>query len=147
MNMLRAKDDEGNEVSKIFDWLESCDPCKAAGIGSRCIHIKSPPQPYQNIMGQKVVKAMLRTLNEKAYLREMLNIPDEPMNYPVFSQNAISQLISKNRRLDPVVQPRNIYVSVDPGGGVGSSYGAIMTGVFTSSMDTDVQYDLTVPTF
>jgi hypothetical protein len=73
MRILDVKYDDGSDVVKKLDFVQSCVVCKRKGIPEKCTHIARTPQHFTSRAHQARLAKLLST-DPMAYEREMLYV-------------------------------------------------------------------------
>ena len=72
MCILDAKYDDGTNVVRKLDWVQSCIDCKRKGIADKCQHVIRRPEHFHGgFSNQKRVTKLLDAANPGAARREM----------------------------------------------------------------------------
>jgi hypothetical protein len=86
MRILDTKYDDGTNVVRVLDWVQSCVDCVRKGAAERCTHIMRRPQHFQSYATQSRLDKLL-SQDKGAYEREMLYVfiyfPSLTLHFPL----------------------------------------------------------------
>ena len=71
MKIIDAKYDDGTDVMKKLDWVQSCVVCKRKGIPEKCTHVARRPQFFNSVATQT---RLSKLLPPDAFKREVLYV-------------------------------------------------------------------------
>lgn len=71
MKIINAKYDDGTDVVKKFNWVQSCVACKRKGVPEKCSHIRREPQHFQDLASQA---RLSKLMDPRAYAIEVLYV-------------------------------------------------------------------------
>lgn len=129
MKILDAKYDDGTNVVRKYNLVQSCVECKRKGIPEKCTHFVTPPQHFQNFASQARLAKMLGPL-DGAFGREFMNQTDEPPSIPAFASEWIDNMSNNSAKIR--TDKKHLFITIDPSAGKNGNYYVICSMVFDS---------------
>lgn len=71
MKLINAKYDDGTDVVRKLDCVQSCRECKRKGLPEKCTHMPRAPQHFQSVAAMARLQKLLGATNPDAYKVEM----------------------------------------------------------------------------
>ena len=71
MRLIDAKYDDGTDVVRKVDLMQSCRECKRKGMPEKCPHIGRGHQHFQSVASMARIQKLLNATNPDAYKVEM----------------------------------------------------------------------------
>lgn len=127
VKLLDTKYNDGTDVVKKLNWVQSCKSCERKGIADRCTHISRPPQHFQSFGAQERMNRLM-SQNAESFDREILNIGGKPGITAAFESDWLDSIVARKYELKKTVN--HIFITVDPSAAKDRNLYAIMSMIF-----------------